>query len=62
MGKLKIHELAKELGVASKEVLEQAEKLGIEVKSHLSNIEDEQADRIRKQYSKKSNSGKVKEE
>ena len=62
MGKLKIHELAKELGVASKEVLEQAEKLGIEVKSHLSNIEDEQAEQIRKQYSKTSNSGKVKEE
>ena len=53
MGKIKIHELAKELGVASKEVIEKARSLGLEVSSHLSNIDDEQAEKIRKQYSNK---------
>ena len=53
MGKIKIHELAKELGVTSKEVIKKANSLGIEVSSHLSNIEDEQANNIRKQYSNK---------
>ena len=47
MGKIKIHEIAKELGLSSKEVLEKAKKLGIEVTSHLSNIDDEQANMIK---------------
>ena len=52
LGKIKIHELAKELGLSSKEVLDKAKELGIEVASHLSNIEDEQANSIRKAYRK----------
>ncbi len=52
MGKIKIHELAKELGLPSKEVLEQAKKIGIEVSSHLSNIEDKQAEQIKNAFSK----------
>ena len=55
MGKIKIHELAKELNKTSKEVLEKAKAVGIEATSHLSSITDEQADSIRKQYSLKSN-------
>ena len=58
MGKIKIHELAKELGVPSKEALDKAKELGIEVASHLSSIEDEQANKIRKAYSKNINSKK----
>ena len=42
MSKIKIYELAKELGVPSKEVLEKAKELKIEVASHLSNLEEEQ--------------------
>ena len=41
MGKIKIHEIAKELGVESKEIIASAQKLGIEVTSHLSRVEDE---------------------
>ena len=52
LGKMKIHELAKELGVTSKEILEKAKMLGVEVTSHLSNIDEEQANNIRKTYSK----------
>ena len=65
LGKMKIHELAKELGVTSKEILEKAKMLGVEVTSHLSNIDEEQANNIRKTYSKStknSDDNKVKED
>ena len=58
MDKIKIHELAKELGVASKEILEKAKKIGIDVASHLSNITEEQANLIKKEYSKKADNKK----
>jgi len=63
LGKMKIHELAKELGVASKEIIEKAQKLGLKITSHLSNIDEEQANQIRKQYSNKAekNTGKTTE-
>ena len=46
MGSIKIHEIAKKLGLNSKEVLSKAGELGIEVKSHLSGVTDEQAKEI----------------
>ena len=52
MGKIKIHEIAKKLGLTSKEVLEVAKKLNIEVKSHLSGVEQDEADKIEKAISK----------
>ena len=52
LGKIKIHELAKEIGMSSKDVLEKAKSLGIDVTSHLSNVTDEQATEIRNAYSK----------
>ena len=61
MGKIKIHELAKEIGMASKDVLEKAKSLGIDVTSHLSNVTDEQATEIRNAYSK-NNKNNVKKE
>lgn len=61
MGKMKIHELAKELGVASKEIIEKAQKLGLKITSHLSNIDEEQANQIRKQYSNKAEKNTVKQ-
>ncbi len=53
MGKIKIHEIAKKLGLNSKEVLEAAKKLKIEVTSHLSGVEEEQAQAIEKNLTKK---------
>ena len=53
MGKLKIYDLAKELGLTSKEVIEIAQKLDIDAKSHLSAVDDEQAKRIRENAKKK---------
>ena len=47
MAKIRVYELAKELGLESKEVLERAHALGIEVKTASSSLEDEAADLIR---------------
>ena len=46
MGKVKIYDIAKKINLTSKEILERAEKLNIEAKSHLSNIDESDAKRI----------------
>ncbi|MDE3223387.1 MAG: translation initiation factor IF-2 N-terminal domain-containing protein, partial [Acidobacteriota bacterium] len=46
--KIRVHELSKELGLTSKEVLDVAQKLGIGASSPSASIEDAQADRIRR--------------
>ncbi len=66
LGKIKIHEIAKELGLTSKEILERAEKLKIDAKSHLSNIDETDAQKIKdsfinKKDSKSKSSDKVRE-
>ena len=56
MGKIKIYEIAKKLNLTSKEVLEMAQKLKIDVKSHMSSVEDYEAEKIEKSLkSKKEN-------
>ena len=47
MAKLRIYELARELGLESKEVLEQAHSLGVEAKTASSSIESGDADLIK---------------
>ena len=61
MGKMKIHELAKKIGVTSKEIIEKAQKIGIAVTSHLSNIEEEQVDKIKEAFDKNDKVQKEKE-
>ena len=64
MGKMKFYDLAKELNIPSKELLEKAKSIGIEIKSYLSNIEDEDSKKIRERFgvkSKNSNDVKPKE-
>ena len=51
MGKIKIHEIAKKIGVNSKEVLEKAIELGMEVKTHMSSVTDEEANKIEAKFS-----------
>ena len=53
MGKIKIHEIAKKLNLTSKEVLDIANKLNIEAKSHLSGVEEDEAKRIEEAITKK---------
>ena len=58
MAKVKIHEIAKEMNLTSKEIIDKANELGIDVKSHLSSIEEEQAKVIKEKLRGNSNSGK----
>ena len=56
MAKMKVHEIAKKVGVTSKEALEKAKELGIDVKSHLSTLEDNDAKKLEESF------GRVKKE
>ncbi|MCW1059552.1 MULTISPECIES: translation initiation factor IF-2 [Streptococcus] len=51
MSKVRLYEIAKELGKESKEVVARAKELGIEVKSHASSVENEVAARITASFS-----------
>jgi len=53
LGKIKIHEIAKEMGLTSKEIIEKATELGIEAKSHMSSIDENEASKIKNALSKK---------
>ncbi len=46
--KIRVYELARELGLENKEALDLCLSLGIGVKSHSSSVEDAQADRVRR--------------
>ena len=50
MGKVKIHEIAKKLNLNSKEILERAKTLGINVKTHLSGVEESEAQKIEESF------------
>ena len=52
MSKIKVYELAKELDVPSKEVIEFLGGKNIEVKNHMSSLEDADADMARKALAK----------
>ena len=56
MAKIKVHEVAKKVGVTSKEAVEKAKELGIDVKSHLSTLEESDAKKLEESF------GKVKKE
>ena len=53
MGKIKIHEIAKKLGFTSKEILEKAKSLNLNIKSHLSSVTDEEAKQLEEALKKK---------
>lgn len=50
MGKIKLYELAKELNLSSKELLEGARNLGVDLKSHLSVVSDDDVKKIKEKY------------
>ena len=53
LGKIKIHEIAKKLNTSSKEIIEVANRLNINAKSHLSGIEEEEAKKIEIEITRK---------
>ena len=52
MSKIKIYELAKELDVSSKTIIEFLSGKNIEVKSHMSSLEDGDVEQVKKAFSK----------
>ncbi|NPV88830.1 translation initiation factor IF-2 [Coprothermobacteraceae bacterium] len=48
--KIRVYQLAKELGVPSKQLVEELRKLGVDVTSHQSTIDDETADLLRELF------------
>ena len=58
MSKIKVYELAKELNVPSKEVLEFLSGKNIEVKTHMSALEEADADVVRRGFAKAKPAGK----
>ena len=58
MTKLRVHELAKELNMDNKELLDILKSKNIDVKSHASTVDDDVADQIRREAGNKSSSSK----
>ena len=54
---MRVHELAKELGFENKEFIDKLKKVGVEVKSHLSGLSDEQEKSIRNKMKKAQTTG-----
>ena len=52
MAKIKVHELAKELNIQSKDIINYLGEYGIEIKSHMSNVEDREISMIRGKFGK----------
>ncbi|HEL9629997.1 TPA: translation initiation factor IF-2 [Streptococcus suis] len=53
MSKKRLNEIARELGVSSKEVVAKAQELGFEVKSHASSVDEASAKRLADSFTKK---------
>src|SRR5208337_546225 len=51
MTRLRVHELAKELNIDNKDLIDRIEKLGIQVKNHMSTLTDSAVLKIRQQFS-----------
>ncbi len=57
MSKIRIYQLAKDLGVSSKEMIEKLKEFDIEVANHMSALEDEEAELIMEFYGDKGEAG-----
>ena len=51
MAKIRVHELAKELNIPSKELVDTLQGMGLDIKNHMSTIEDNQVTWVKKQLS-----------
>ncbi len=49
MTRLRVHELAKELNMDNKDLIERIEKLGFQVKNHMSTLSDSAVLKLRQQ-------------
>ena len=51
MTRMRVHELAKELNLNNKDLIDRILKLGIQVKNHMSTLTDSAVTKIRQQFS-----------
>jgi translation initiation factor IF-2 len=49
---IRVHELAKELNISSKEVVDKLNEMGVNVKNHLSAVNDADADKVKSTFRK----------
>ena len=54
MSKIRIYELAKQLNVANKDLMEKIHSVGIEAKSHMAMLTEEEVAKAQKMYSEMS--------
>ncbi len=57
MGKMRVHELAKELGLENKALLDILAKKKVEVKNHMNSLSEDIVSEVRREYGKKTQSG-----
>ncbi|MDD4802977.1 MAG: translation initiation factor IF-2 [Syntrophomonas sp.] len=53
MAKIRVHELAKEIGMPSKEMVDTLQRLGLDIKNHMSTMEESQASWVKKRLGEK---------
>ena len=61
MSKIRIYELAKQLGVANKDLMEKINSIGIEAKSHMAMLTEENAEKVKALYQPKKEEAKKEE-
>ncbi|UWG98532.1 translation initiation factor IF-2 [Dehalobacter sp. DCM] len=61
MSNIRVHELAKELNISSKDLIEKLNVIGVPVKNHMSAISMEEAESLKKTYKKSSGSQDMKD-
>lgn len=59
MSKVRVYELARDLGLESKELVDFLEDLGAEIKNHMSTIEDDIAELVREHFAKDASAAKA---
>ncbi len=59
MSKIRVYELARDLGLESKDLVDFLEELGADVKNHMSTIEDDIAELVREHFSKAGSAGQA---
>ncbi|MCK4604526.1 MAG: translation initiation factor IF-2 N-terminal domain-containing protein, partial [Deltaproteobacteria bacterium] len=62
MAKIRVHELAKEFGIASKEMATKIMDLGYNIKNYMSTLEDYEARDIRRKLKDKAHAAEKKEQ
>lgn len=59
MGKKRVYELAKEINQSSKDVVEKAQKLGLDIKNHMGALSPDEESKIRQSFGKNSSVSKA---